>query len=116
MTLLKRCFCLRLRTAALMVAYATFFIEILLWVWLFYPVCEICGHFLILWIFAAIWNCFSAAILITAVHRENPKLVPVHLVMHLCGLIIDMIGHLRMAALDTSNWKTIAHAIFYIGC
>ncbi|KAH8236288.1 hypothetical protein KR038_011239 [Drosophila bunnanda] len=114
MTLLKKCCCLSLRTASLIVAYLTFVIEILLWAWLFYPDCEICGQFLILWIFAAIWNCISAALLITAVYRENPKLIPLHLVMHLSGLILDMIGHLRMAAMDKKNYKTVAHAFIYL--
>ncbi|KAH8341355.1 hypothetical protein KR059_004128 [Drosophila kikkawai] len=116
MTMLKKCCCCSLRTASLVVAYLTFVIEILLWVWLFFPECEICGEFLILWIFAAFWNSLSAAILIVAVHRENPKLIPVHLVMHLSGLIIDMIGHLKIASSGHNSWRTLGHAIFYIGC
>ncbi|KAH8388140.1 uncharacterized protein LOC110183142 [Drosophila serrata] len=114
MTLLKKCCCFSLRTAALIIAYSTLIIEVLLWVWLFYPVCQICGDFLVLWVFAAIWNIFSAAILITAVHREHPKLIPLHLVMHLSGLILDMIGHLKMAAKNEKNWKAMTHAFIYI--
>ncbi|XP_039226871.1 uncharacterized protein LOC6529015 isoform X2 [Drosophila yakuba] len=96
MPLIKKfCYCFSLRSGALTIAYY-------------------CGDILLLWIISTVWNIISEMVLLTALHRDNPHLLPVHLVTCLCGLILEMTNHMWIASLGITDYILMSYAFFLI--
>ncbi|KAH8335785.1 hypothetical protein KR074_001972 [Drosophila pseudoananassae] len=117
MPIIKKClFCINLRLATLIVGYFGILTEIIdIFVLISYGFTR-CQYTLTLWTFASIWNMSSEIFLLVAVYRNNPILLPVHLVTCLGGLIMKMISHMLEASSGIFHYGLLAHALFSIGC
>ncbi|XP_017115541.1 uncharacterized protein LOC108138076 isoform X1 [Drosophila elegans] len=116
MPILKKfCFCFSLRTGALIIAYSSLFIDITDGVWTMYNKEKFCFKILIIMIISSIWNVVSDMILITAIYRQNPNLLPVHLVTCLGSLILRLICNMLTAVVTEPDYLMVAYAFFMIG-
>ncbi|XP_017067061.1 uncharacterized protein LOC108105139 [Drosophila eugracilis] len=115
MPLFRRFFlCFSLRSGALTIAYSGLVIIIIDSICTIYNT-KFCGEIKIMRIISTIWNVLSEIVLLTAVYRENPNLLPVHLVTCLCGLILEMSSHMIIAGIGLSDSFLIGYAFFAIG-
>ncbi|XP_039502141.1 uncharacterized protein LOC120458530 isoform X3 [Drosophila santomea] len=117
MPLIKKfCYCFSLRSGALTIAYVGLTIDVLDSVATIYTESQYCGDILLLWIISTVWNIISEMVLLTALHRDNPHLLPVHLVTCLCGLILEMTNHMWIASLGITDYILMSYAFFLIAC
>ncbi|EDW89759.1 uncharacterized protein Dyak_GE20946 [Drosophila yakuba] len=115
MPLIKKfCYCFSLRSGALTIAYVGLTIDVLDSVATIYTESQYCGDILLLWIISTVWNIISEMVLLTALHRDNPHLLPVHLVTCLCGLILEMTNHMWIASLGITDYILMSYAFFLI--
>ncbi|EDW51820.1 uncharacterized protein LOC6611351 [Drosophila sechellia] len=110
----KFCFCFSLRIGAFSIAYAGLTMDVLDTVATIYTKSQYCADILLLWIISTIWNIISALVLLTALFRENPHLLPVHLVTSLCGLILEMTNHMVIASLGRTDYVLMSYAFIMI--
>ncbi|KAI8042289.1 uncharacterized protein LOC128263006 [Drosophila gunungcola] len=116
MPILKKfCFCFSLRTGALIIAYSSLFIDITDALLTMYTKEKLCFEVLIIMIISTIWNIVSDMVLMTAIYRQNPNLLPVHLVTCLGSLILRMISHMLTAAVAEPDYLMVAYAFFMMG-
>ncbi|XP_016990630.1 uncharacterized protein LOC108052696 [Drosophila rhopaloa] len=111
----KFCYCFSLRTGALVVACSNIIVDITDTALTIYTKDYFCYEMLVIMIISTIWNIFSEMILMTAIFRANPKLLPVHLVTCLGSLIFRMISHMLSASLGRSNFLLVTYAFLMVG-
>ncbi|XP_017056811.1 uncharacterized protein LOC108098432 [Drosophila ficusphila] len=111
----KFCFFFSLKRGALTIAYTGLTVDTVDAIWLLYNKPKFCGDVLTIWIIALVWNVISVTILIFAVYRANPNLLPLHMVTCLIGLILVLISHMQIAALKQIDFKLVAYAFINIG-
>ncbi|KAH8351821.1 hypothetical protein KR084_000008 [Drosophila pseudotakahashii] len=115
MTLLNKCCCcLTLRTGAQIIAYSGLTVDILESLWTIFSKEQFCGDILVIWIVSAIWSVLSDLVLITGIYRENPNLLPVHLVTCLAGLVLEMISHMVIASIGMADVYLVCYSFFKI--
>ncbi|KAH8240903.1 hypothetical protein KR026_007384 [Drosophila bipectinata] len=117
MPIIKKClYCIELRIATLIVGYFGILTEVIdIFVLINYGFTR-CQYILTLWTFASIWNMSSELFLLVAVYRNNPNLLPVHLVTCLGGLIMKMIDHMLVASSGIFHYGLVTYSLFSIGC
>ncbi|XP_016956530.1 uncharacterized protein LOC108028998 [Drosophila biarmipes] len=111
----KFCCCLSLRTGALSIAYSGITVDVFESIWNIISKDQFCGDILVIWIISAFWNILSDMVLFIAIYRENPHLLPVHLVTCLAGLMLEMVSHMVIAAIGMADYYLVGFAFFKIG-
>ncbi|KPU73437.1 uncharacterized protein Dana_GF27304 [Drosophila ananassae] len=106
---------INLRLGTLVIGYLGILTEIVDISMLIYYGFLKCSYILTLWIIASIWNVSSELFLLVAVYRNNPHLLPVHLVTCLGGLIMMMITHMLVATSGVLHYGLVGYALFSIG-
>ncbi|EDV58017.1 uncharacterized protein LOC6542705 [Drosophila erecta] len=110
----KFCYCFSLRTGAFTIAYAGLTMDLLDAIAAIYTENHYCGDIILLAMISTVWNILSELVLLTALYRDNPHLLPVHLVTCLCGLIIEMNSHMLIASLGVTDYILMSYAFFLI--
>ncbi|SPP81822.1 uncharacterized protein LOC117584386 [Drosophila guanche] len=112
----KFCFGVPLRCMCFLLGYALLAQPCLNFVWLIMQREYLCARLTTLWIFADLFNVLSSFLLLGGLYMNSISILPLHIVSKLIGLIVEMICHLLIAAVEMGDRLSITTSVFSIGC